>query len=116
MKVADYENRTIFGIEEEDGKRFIHFYGYGYVTDGEDEHNCRLLEYTFFCAPIEDVLGYKGGLIGYETDRSENIKTYITDYTEDELVYIYEHYDNGKMPVEIKEEDILSAPIGVYIV
>lgn len=110
-----YEDHTIFGIEEEEGKKIVHFYGYGYYVGEESGKSYRFLEYTFFYAPLEDVLSHEGGFDGYEIAHSDSVKTYITDCTQEELNDIYEHYDCGRKPVEISEKDIASAPLGVYV-
>lgn len=105
---------TIFGIENDDGKKVIHYYGYGYYCDGDDEKPYRFLEYTFFYGNLQEVLEI--GISEYEGEYSDAVKQYITDCTEEELGDIYEHYDEGVPPIPIHESEIsLDIPCGVYV-
>ncbi len=116
LTLADYEEKTIVGIEMEGGKKVVHFYGYGYYSDGcdEDEKPYRFLEYCWFTAPIEEVL--KAGVSEYESDNQDRFKQYITDCTEAECKKMYETYDNGRMPMAIDKEDLnADTPNGIYI-
>ena len=114
LTIADYLEKTIVGIEtDEEGKK-IHYYGYGYFSDDSSEKTHRFLEYTWFIAPLEEVL--KTGIAEYESENQDQFKQYITDCTEDECESFYEHYDNGKMPKLILAADVdMNTPDGVYI-
>lgn len=111
-----FEDKTIVEISTtEDGKQ-IHYYGYGYHSDGglNEEKEYRFLEYTWFIAPLEEVL--KIGVYDYESEYQDRFKQYITDCTEDECQKIYETYDNGKMPKIIDSRDVNRfTPDGTYI-
>lgn len=114
--IADYEDKTIVGIEMEYGKKVVHFYGYGYYSEGcdGDEAPYRFLQYCGFTAPIEDVL--KAGVSEYESDNQDQFKQYINDCTEAKCIDFYEHFDAGRMPQLLKKEDLnIDTPLGVYI-
>lgn len=107
---------TIIGIENFDGVKFVHFYGYGYIADDNgDGKDCRFLEYCGMYAPLSEVL--VNGFLKAEQDRMESVKEYIRDCTEEECMEIYNHYDNGSAPEFINESDIdMDTPCGIYIV
>ena len=98
----DYCDETIFSVFiGDDEMKYIHFFGYGYYTGTPEDKPYRFLEYTFFIAPLSDVL--KEGVSEYESKHSDQFKQYITDCDEKELVNFYEHYDSGKKPKEINK-------------
>ena len=113
-----YEGKTIIEIYEghSDEKKYVHFLGYGYYANGmTEEKPYRFVEYAFFCYPIEMVL--ERNIFENESDYGADCKQFIEDCTEERMVEIYETYDYGKLPKEIKREDInLDTPCGMYIV
>jgi len=114
--MVDFYERTVIGIEPgDDGEKAVHFYGYGYCADDGTETPYRFVEYTWFIAPLRDVL--KVGFESYEGDNGDRYKQYITDCTEEKMNEIYKHYDNGNQPTVIKEEEITEdTQFGCYIV
>lgn len=115
MNIADCLDKTIFSVFlDADGNKLIHFWGYGYyMGDGYNTENSkpyRFLEYTFFIAPLSDVL--KEGFSNYESEYSDQFKQYITDCNEKELIDCYKNYG-----LDIKEIDELTTntECGCYI-
>ena len=106
MRVTDYLDKTIFSVFlDESGNKMVHFFGYGYYMgdgyDSKDSKSYRFLEYTFFIAPLSDVL--KEGFSNYESEYSDQFKQYITDCDEKELIDCYKNYG-----LNIKEIDELT--------
>lgn len=110
--MKNYEDRTLFSVIKNENEKLVHFWGYGYYAGSPDDKPYRFVEYTFFIAPLSDVL--KEGFSEYEGNYSDGFKQYITDCDEKEFVNIVEHYDDGNSPIEIQNitEDI---PCGCYI-
>lgn len=109
----------IVGIEtDNEGNKFAHLYGYGYCNGGngpDDPTPCRFVEYTFFYAPLSEVV--EKGIFGVEAEYGEFYKQYITDCNEEEVLDIYRHYDDGSCPTPICEEDItMDLKEAVYVV
>lgn len=91
---------TVFAIEtDENGKRVVHIFGYGYCADDGTETDCRFVEYTFFYVPLDEVLAK--GLGEVEDEYGPDVKQYITDCSFEKMMEIYHHYDNGQCPVQI---------------
>lgn len=106
---------TIFAIETHgDSSRWVHFYAYGYYSpDAEDkEKPWRLVEYTWFYKPLEEVI--KDGFDETEAECGPEYKQYITDCDVQRILTAYAEYDNGKAPVPITELT-MSTPDGCYI-
>lgn len=114
MTINDYLEKTVVGIEtDEEGKK-IHYYGYGYISDDCSDKPYRFLEYTWFIAPLKDVLEF--GIREYESEYQDQFKQYITDCTKEQCGSIYEHYDNGNIPKLMLESDVdMNTPDGCYI-
>lgn len=109
-----YEECLIVGIEKDNDKKVVHFYGFGYYTEGDEENPYRFLEYTFFYMPLDEVLTM--GVSEAEGEFGQEYTQYLTDCTRDEMENIYEHYDNGNKPTELKKEDLnMDTPLGIYI-
>lgn len=109
--MENYLNAIVFVIEAEaDGTKFMHIHGDSYFAYDDSELPFRFVEYTFAYMPLKDILA--GGMPN--GDWYAEFMQYIQDCTEEELVEIYEHYDNGNMPTIITElaEDL---PCGCYI-
>lgn len=106
---------TVFAIEtDSDGNRQVHIYGYGYFADSSDVEgkDYRFVEYTFCFVPLDEVL--QKGLGAVEDEYGPLVKQYITDCNYDEMMHIYQHYDNGNCPVPITAFDA-SIPDGTYV-
>lgn len=104
---------TIFAIEDDyDGRRVVHFLGYGYRTDSSDEHDCRFLEYTGFYIPFPIVLDH--GLLAVESEHGEYFTQYVTDCTFDEMMDMYHHYNDGECPTPV-EALTADLPNGTYV-
>ena len=107
---------TVFAVETNpDGSRQVHIYGYGYFADSShvEGQNYRFVEYTFCYVPLDEVL--QNGLGAAEDKYGPEVTQYITDCTYDEMMNIYEHYDNGECPTPITAFDA-SIPDGTYVV
>lgn len=111
--MLDLKEALIFGLESaENGSRVVHFYGYGYDTDGD---GFRFLEYCGFLAPLEQVL--KTGFEKYEEENGAASKCSVADMDSyEDLVDTYLAYDGGKQPALLREGRISSeTPDGIYI-
>lgn len=97
------------------GVRQVHLFAYGYCTCDGSESDCRFVEYTGFERPLTEVLS--DGIFEVEGKYSGEIKQYITDCTEEEMYHMYTHYDEGKCPTPITEDQLTAAlPDGMYVV
>lgn len=106
---------TVFAIETNaDGTRQVHIYGYGYFADSSNVEgkDYRFVHYTFFYAPLDEVI--TKGLNVVEYEHSSDVKQYIEDCTYEEMMHIYQHYDNDNCPVPITSFDA-STPDGTYV-
>ena len=105
---------TIFGIETVGGKRFIHYYGYGYYVGDSKLNPYRFLEYNFFYVPFKEAV--EKGIKECEKELSELAKQGIESCSLKVLTEIYAQYDNGKQPKAIREEEVnAETENGVYI-
>jgi hypothetical protein len=106
----------IVAIEtNEDGSRQAHLYAYGYCTGDGSEPAYRFVEYTFFIVPLDEVL--QKGIFGVEAEYAEFIKQYVTDCTEEEMLGLYKHYDDGNCPKPITADQLTAdIPDGTYVV
>ena len=78
------EQNTLISIENYNGTKYIHYLGYGYMSEAaEPGKPARIVEYIGLICPLEKAL--KHGLSAWETDNSEGITQYINDVTEREL-------------------------------
>lgn len=118
MKKYDFINlcdKTIISIEtHSDGKRYVHYMGYGYDTGDKDDKPCRFVEYTFMYCELKKAL--LKGIFKWEDENQEFFKQYITDCSEEEMRVMYARYDNGNSPnlilyTAVNEE----TPDGIYI-
>jgi hypothetical protein len=106
---------TVFAVEtKDDGTRQVHIFGYGYCADScqEEGKDCRFVEYTFCYVPLNEVLAR--GLRECEDEYGPEVKQYITDCTFEEMMNIYEHYDNGQCPTVITAINA-NIPDGTYV-
>ena len=114
FEIGDVLENTIIGIEDWDGEKSIHYYAYSYCSDNGAPDSYRFVEYTFFIETLAKALQY--GIKQYESDYQEEVKQYIEDCKEDELIRFYEHYDNGEAPAPILVSEItMGTPYGMYI-
>ena len=111
---TNYIENTIFDINtNKDGERYVHFLGYGYAADEiEKGKPYRFLEYTFFEAPLKDVLSV--GFYAYENKYSEQYNQYVQDCDKQTCLDTYLHYNNGSAPIPIDSIDI-NTPDGCYV-
>ena len=76
------EQNTLISIENYNGTKYIHYLGYGYMSEAvELGKPARIVEYTRLICPLEKAL--KHGLSAWETDNSESVTQYISDVTDD---------------------------------
>ena len=114
FEIGDILENTIIGIEDWDGEKSIHYYAYSYCSDNGAPDSFRFVEYTYFIETLAKALQY--GIKQYESDHQEEVKQYVEDCTEDELVRFYKHYDKGEAPVHIWVSEItMETPYGMYI-
>ena len=113
-----YAENTIINITLNDqNQKIITFLGYGWRTDADDNdpHPYRFSHYGNFAENINTVLS--DGIRKYEGRESEFVQQYIDEYSAQELVEVYETYDNGNMPKIIKTNQLTeNTPCGTYIV
>lgn len=111
----DCEDLIVAIETNEDGSRQAHLYAYGYCTGDGAEPAYRFVEYTFFIVPLNEVL--QKGIFDVESEYSEFIKQYIHDCTEEEMLELYKHYDDGNCPKPIAADQITAdIPDGTYVV
>ena len=78
------EGNTLISIENYNGTKYIHYLGYGYMSEAvKPGKPARIVEYTGLICPLEKAL--KHGLSVWETDNSEGVTQYLSDVTEHEL-------------------------------
>ncbi len=109
-------SENIISIElDERGEKQVHIMGYGYYVGAPTETPYRFVEYCWYYVPLEYILTCGFPADG-EYESYENVKQYIEDCSQERLVEIYEHYDNGVKPSELRIETLnLLTPCGVYI-
>lgn len=92
---------TIFAVETDGrGKRFVHYFGYLYETDDGP----RLLEYSFFILPLEQVI--QNGFFECESRYGCDYKQYITILNDNnEAVAVFMKYANGEAPKLLHSEE-----------
>lgn len=114
LSLKDYLENTVFEIYTGDnGEKYVHFFGYGYLADEiEDGKPYRFVQFTFFEAPLKEVLSV--GFYAFENKYSEECKQYIQDCDEQTCLDTYLHYDNGNTPVAINSVDE-NTPNGCYV-
>jgi len=106
--------RTIVEIFTDGGEKKIHYYAYGYDCCDGGKTPYRFVEYTFFIAPLREVLD-KGAYL-YEEDFGYQYKQYVEDCSEEKCLNNYLHYDNGNEPVLLDELKLsMYTPNGMYI-
>lgn len=105
---------TIFYIEEAEGKRWVHYMGYGYYAGEPENQPYRLLEYTHCTGELSHVLSV--GLKKYEEEYAPECKQYIANCDYTMLKSVYQMYDCGNAPKQIKAENIdIDTPCGCYV-
>lgn len=110
--IGKYLEHTIVGVEMHDDVKCIHYLAYSYEAD-TPETPYRFVEYTFFITPLAEAL--EEGVVNFELREEPFIKQYVTDATAEELVKIYQHYDNGEEPAELIITELdMDTPCGVY--
>lgn len=107
------EERTIFAIEKDHHQKYVHFFGYGYYADDGTATPFRFVEYTWCYVPLDEVL--EMGFEEAEAQYGPEVKQYITDCNEEQMIDIYEHYDNGNMPIVLDGKLTSETPCGTYI-
>ena len=109
-----FENDVFTIFIDYDGEKKVHFYGYGYYADDSSKTPYRFLEYIGFIYPLKDVLYM--GFVEFEGEYQDSVKQFMTDCTEEEMIDIYNHYDEGNMPTKIWIDEITPhTPCGCYI-
>lgn len=105
--------KDFYAIEiDGQGKKVVHIYGYAYDTGFNDENPYRLVEFTFFIIPIEKFVNMTTDEIHNEEC---NVKTYIGDYGEEEIVNALDNYFDETPKALAFESVTLDTPCGVYI-
>ena len=112
--IGEVIERTIIGIEQQNGRKAIHYYAYSWYADDSSGTPYRFCEYTGFIEDLEKVLKY--GISCFESEFQEEITQYIEDCTEEGYEKNYAHYDSGNPPRFISEKDVsMKTPYGIYI-
>lgn len=88
-------DRYFYSIEEDNGKKYVHFSGNVFYNNGNVDGNpFRLAEWTFLYIPISECISLigKGDLFAWIEERITN----IDDLTEEECQDCINGYWNGK--------------------
>lgn len=116
MNNADCLDKTIFDIfTDKNGNKLLRYLAYGYYVGEPEDKPYRFVEYDFFVKPISDIVkAKKRSVYEYESEYSDQIKCYITDCNEKELINFYKDYGSD---VRIKEvnELTMDTECGCYI-
>lgn len=109
---GDY--KTIFAIETGTERKFVHFFGYVYYAERFDDNPSQycLVEYCGYYVPLDEVLSK--GLRAAEMDNIDLAKEYVKDILYQEIIKIYNEYDDGNPP-SLLEELTKNTPDGIYI-
>lgn len=83
-----------YSIYDEDGEKYIHFHGYFYITESDDDLCARDLEYCFAIMPLSEFLLCRDDL----SDVLSEYKEYIEDITEKEAYRRMANYYDGNNP------------------
>ena len=122
--LSDVLDRSVVELYTSNGKKFVHFLAYGFLSEenANNEKPYRIIEYTFFTAPLSDVLKsgiYENGgvrVLEYELDHSCEYKQYVEDCDGKACLDLYMQAEDGGLrallPIEFLNE---STPDGVYI-
>lgn len=110
-KLTKPEEVDLFSIYEEDGKKYIHIYGYtwydeddDYDEDEDDEWDdiddrgnpWHLQEYTWFIEELGEFIKHIKEDEDYVDHHAELLTQYIGDMKGDEMVDVINHYFNGE--------------------
>lgn len=109
-KRGDY--KTIFSVENGTERRFVHIFGYVYYTEDGTTTPYRLLEYTFFYVPLEEVV--EKGLYKVEMEGQEEHKQYLQDLSYEDILMVYNNYNSGE-PLIVLDKLAIDTPEGYYI-
>lgn len=117
-KATEPMELEFFSIEDDSkGGKQIHILGYLY-TEGEDEGEgeWRNVEYTGFIEPLEEFVKHYAEKDNYVDDTASELKQYIGDLDDEEVVDIINHYFNGHpADYELHYSDItMDTPCGDY--
>ena len=114
FNLADVLDKTVISVEEINGEKVAHLGGYGYYCDDGSKTPYRFVEYTFFYIPLKRL--EKEDIGDIESQESCEYKQYISDYNEEQLLHVYQHYNNGSAPILLKKEELnINTPYGMYV-
>ena len=95
-RMEPQDDMEFFSIEPDGhGGKQIHIFGYCYMGDDIGEGPWRNVEYTFFIEPLSEFIEHLEKNENYVNDTAANVKQYISDYTEEGITDIINHYFNG---------------------
>jgi hypothetical protein len=96
-RVTEPKELEFFSIEEDyTGKKQIHIGGYLYESDtDEGEGYWRNVEFTFCIIPLEEFIKNLQEDENYISNIESEVKQYIGDHTDEEVVEIINNYFDG---------------------
>ena len=112
-----YEDRTIVEIKDSAEGKVIRYLEYGYYAQDDAEVKpYRWVSYSDFEALVKDVLEFEKSGKGYETSFGNEVKQYVEDITEDQMIDCYETADGGALPKELVWTELSEdTKPGIYI-
>ena len=100
-------------IEEYEGNKCIHIVGNWYYTSDEYEKPYRDLEVSWFIVPLKDFLTWDTDDYDYF---QENLKQYISDRSESEMVEEWSEFLDKHEFVELGFDELtMDTPLGFYV-
>ena len=117
-KVTEPKELEFFSIEEDhNGNKQIHIMGYMYCSDtDEGEGYWRNVEFTFCIIPLDEFIKNIREDENYLDRIESEIKQYMGDCTDEEIVEMINHYYDGN-PAEYDmhyDEITMDTPCGDY--
>ena len=113
--VSYYIDNTIVEITDGDEGKKVKIYAYGYFAGDPEDKPYRLVEYSFFFSSLKRIK--ESGLSTFESAYGQNHNQNIGEYSEQDIIFAYEHYNRGRMPKIINESELSeNTENGIYIV
>ena len=115
-KISEPIEMEFFSIEPDyNGGKQIHILGYTYESDTDfGEGTWRDVDFTFCIIPLDEFIkNYAKGGIDYVGEIEDEVKQYIGDKTEEEIVELTNNYFKNGSVLEYSEIT-LDTPCGDY--
>ncbi len=112
--VSYYIDNTIVEVTDGDEGKKVKIYAYGYFAGDPEDKPYRFVEYSFFFGNLKRIK--ESGLSTFESAYGQNHNQNIGEYSEQDIIFAYEHY-RGRMPKVINESELSeNTENGIYIV